>query len=110
MAVGLAAGVGTRHLLRALRWHGASAAQLTSCIVAMGWLVFYVANAPLGVSGEDAGPPAWACGVLGCGSLRAAHTLPAALPSTPTPTLVMPSCRRHSDCSLWLVRQQHSSL
>jgi hypothetical protein len=101
--VGLMAGVLTRRLLRMLRWHGASASQVSACsgaplacqhagrppvlllaahklcgshslsctkciciphlqlvatIQAMGYLAFYVANAPLKVSGTPGGPRA----------------------------------------------------
>ena len=51
--VGLAAGMATRRLLRALRWHGAAASQQVAAITAMGYLGFYLANAPLQVSGES---------------------------------------------------------
>ena len=100
--VGLMAGGLTRRLLRLLRWHGASASQVSACsgapmaacrpaaaialfaahklcgsqslpctkcicipllqlvatIQAMGYLAFYVANAPLKVSGTPGGPRA----------------------------------------------------
>ncbi|PRW44236.1 Sodium hydrogen exchanger 7 [Chlorella sorokiniana] len=51
VAVGLAAGWLTRRLLRLLRWFGASASQEVATIVAVGYLAFYLANAPLRVSG-----------------------------------------------------------
>lgn len=53
--MGLAAGVLTRRLLRVLRWYGASASQEVAAIQATGFLVFYLANSPLGVSGERRG-------------------------------------------------------
>jgi NhaP-type Na+/H+ or K+/H+ antiporter len=52
VAVGLAAGMLTRRLLRVLRWYGASASQEVAAIQATSFLAFYVANSPLGVSGE----------------------------------------------------------
>ncbi|PSC69954.1 Sodium hydrogen exchanger 7 [Micractinium conductrix] len=51
VAVGLAAGWATTRLLRLLRWYGASAAQQVALILAGAYLSFYLANAPLAVSG-----------------------------------------------------------
>ena len=57
VCVGLAAGWLTRRLLRALRWHGASASQEVAASIAIAYLCFYAANAPLGVSGARRAVP-----------------------------------------------------
>ncbi len=51
LATGIFTGWLTRHLLRWLRWHGASAPQQNATVLAMGYLVYYCAEVYVGVSG-----------------------------------------------------------
>lgn len=64
LLVGLTLGYVTLRLLRLLRWHGASTFQEVAAIQALGYLAFYVANAPLQVSG--AGPSTGAAAKVAC--------------------------------------------
>lgn len=50
-ATGWLMGSATRHLVRMLRWHGASAAQESAAILSLAYLVYYCADALLGTSG-----------------------------------------------------------
>ena len=73
--IGMAFGIGTRYVLRFMRHLGAGIEQQVALTFALGYLSFYTANGPAGVSGPAQGYISWPHWLLHCPNLFSESTL-----------------------------------